>query len=219
MLRTNLSTRPFYNDRAIHVAVGIAAVLIAALTIWNVVSVVSLSKQNTELSTRVNRDRAEAEQLTKMAAEIRGRMNKDELQLVVDEAREANALIDQRTFSWTAFFNHLEATMPPDVMLTSVRPKIEDGTTSITMGVLGRRAEDIDEFIEKLEATGAFENVVPVQQDRTEDGLRRVSIEAVYSGTADTAEPDAAVEDAAKPPQGPPPPKPSGSASKQGVRP
>ena len=223
MLRTNLSTRPFYNDRAIHFGIGVAAVLIAALTIWNIISVVSLSKQNTELSTRVNRDRAEADQLTKMAGEIRGRMNKDELQLVVDEAREANALIDQRTFSWTAFFNHLEATMPPDVMLTSVRPKVEKGTTSITMGVLGRRAEDIDEFIEKLEATGAFEDVVPVQQDRTEEGLRRVSIEAIYTGTAEPPAPDPAVEGAAKPPApaGPAktPPKAPGASAKQGVRP
>ena len=218
MLRTNLSTRPFYNDRAIHVAVGVAAVLIAALTIWNVISVISLSKQNTELSTRVNRDQSEAEQLTKMAGEIRGRMNKEELQLVVDEAREANALIDQRTFSWTAFFNHLEATMPPDVMLTSVRPKVEKGTTSITMGVLGRRTEDIDEFIEKLEATGAFENVVPVQQDRTEEGLRRVSIEAIYSATAEAAEPEAAVEGTVAPPPGSSP-KPPAKAPKQGTRP
>ncbi|MBA3642284.1 MAG: PilN domain-containing protein [Acidobacteriota bacterium] len=208
MLRTNLSTRPFYNDRAIHFAIGVAAVLIAALTIWNVISVVSLSKQNTELSTRVNRDRAEAEQLTTMAAEIRGRMNKDELRLVVDEAREANALIDQRTFSWTAFFNHLESTMPPDVMLTSVRPKVDKGTTSITMGVLGRRAEDIDEFIEKLEATGAFENVVPVQQDRTEDGLRRVSIEAIYTATTETPAAEAAAT-----------PKAPGATAKPGAQP
>ncbi|HVJ27750.1 MAG TPA: PilN domain-containing protein [Vicinamibacterales bacterium] len=219
MLRTNLSTRPFYNDRAIHFGIGVAAVLIAAVTIWNIISVVSLSKQNTELSTRVNRDRAEAEQLTKMAGEIRGRMNKDELQLVVDEAREANALIDQRTFSWTAFFNHLEATMPPDVMLTSVRPKVDKGTTSITMGVLGRRAEDIDEFIEKLEATGAFEDVVPVQQDRTDEGLRRVSIQAIYTATAEPSAPDPAVEGATKPPAPAGPPKAPGASAKQGVRP
>lgn len=219
MLRTNLSTRPFYNDRAIHFAIGVAAVLLAALTIWNVISVVSLSKQNTELSTRVNRDRAEAEQLTKMAAEIRGRMNKDELQLVVDEAREANALIDQRTFSWTAFFNHLESTMPPDVMLTSVRPKVDKGTTSITMGVLGRRAEDIDEFIEKLEATGAFENVVPVQQDRTEDGLRRVNIEAIYTATTETPAADAAVEGVAKPRDAAVTPKAPGATTKPGAQP
>ena len=189
MLRTNLSTRPFYNDRAIHVAVGFAAVLLAALTVWNIVQVTTLSKQNTELATRVNSDHAEAEQLTKMAAEIRGRIDKDELQQIATAAREANALIDQRTFSWTAFFNHLETTMPPDVMLKSVRPAVKEGVTTVTMEVLGRRAEDIDEFIEKLEATGAFDRVVPLQTDRNEEGLYRVSLEALYTGSVDTADP------------------------------
>jgi hypothetical protein len=198
VLRTNLSTRPFYNERGIHIAVGIAAVLISALTVWNIVRVVTLSRQNTELASRVNRDEAEAQQLTKMAADIRGKINRDELELVVESAREANALIDQRTFSWTAFFNRLESTMPPDVMLTSVRPSVHDGITRVNMTVLGRRAEDVDEFIEKLEAIGAFEEVVPSQQDRTDEGLYRVVIESIYTGVE---EPPTPPEAAPKTPQ------------------
>jgi hypothetical protein len=193
VLRTNLSTRPFYNDRAINVAVGIAAVLIAALTVWNIVRVVTLSRQNTELATHVNSDLAEAEQLTKMAAGIRARIDKNELQQIVESARTANALIDQRTFSWTAFFNYLEANMPPDVMLTSVRPSVEDGVTRVSMDVLARRQEDSDELIEKLEATGAFEDILPVHQDRTDEGLYRVTIDAVYVGAAAEAPVGAAV--------------------------
>ena len=103
--------------------------------------------------------------------------------------------------------------MPPDVMLTSVRPKVEKGITSVAMGVLGRRAEDIDEFIEKLEATGAFENVVPVQQDRTEEGLRRVSIEAIYSATVEPTEAVTEPQGTAKP-QTPAPPTPSATPKK-----
>jgi len=196
MLRTNLSTRPFYNDRAIHLGIALAAVVISALTIWNVVRVITLSRQNTELATKVNSDHAEAEQLTRMADDIRREINKDELLLVVESAREANALIDQRTFSWTAFFNRLESTMPPNVMLTSVRPAVKDGVTRVTMTVLGRRAEDVDEFSEKLEAIGAFEDVVPAQQDRTTEGLYRVVLECIYTGL-EAASP--APEPAAKP--------------------
>jgi hypothetical protein len=107
---------------------------------------------------------------------------------VVEAAREANALIDQRTFSWTAFFNQLEATMPPDVMLTSVRPAVKEGVTRIAMVVLGRRQEDVDEFIEKLEASGSFEEVLPSQQDRTDDGLYRVVLESMYTGVHEPGE-------------------------------
>ena len=189
MLRTNLSTRPFYNERGVHVLIGAVAILLVVLTAWNVYTVVRLSRANTELSSRVNQDHAEAEQLRKMATDIRRKINQEELQQVVSAAREANSLIDQRTFSWTAFFNRIESTMPPDVMLTSVRPSIKDGVTRVAMIVIGRRAEDIDEFIEKLEATGSFEDIVPSQTDYTDDGLRRVLVESVYTGDAPAEQP------------------------------
>lgn len=184
MLRTNLSSRPFYNERGVHVLIGVVAMLLIALTAWNVYAVMTLSRANTDLSSRVNQDHAEAEQLRKMATDIRRKINQEELQQVVSAAREANSLIDQRTFSWTAFFNRIENTMPPDVMLTSVRPSIKDGVTRVAMVVIGRRAEHIDEFIEKLEATGSFDDILPSQTDYTDEGLRRVLVECIYTGDA-----------------------------------
>lgn len=189
MLRTNLSTRPFYNERAVHLAIAAFALFVFAITAWNVVSVLGLSRQNTELSSHVNQDHDEAARLTRAATEIRGRINQTELQRVVNAAREANTLIDQRTFSWTAFFNQLESTMPPDVMLAAVRPYVDEGVTRVNMQLLARRAEDADEFIERLEGTGAFEDLVPTQQDRNEEGLYRVTLEGVYN--AHPAEADA----------------------------
>ena len=67
-------------------------------------------------------------------------------------------------------------------MLSAVRPNFSDNKITISMTVLGRRTEDIDEFIEKLEATGAFDDVVPAQQDTTEEGLHRLLLETVYTG-------------------------------------
>lgn len=180
MLRTNLATRPFYNERAVHAVIAAAAVLVFAITIFNVARIVSLSRHNTELASRVNAQRAEAERLTAEAARIRRTINKDELALVVDAAEEANALIDQRTFSWTEFFNLIESTLPPDVMLSSVRPSFKGGVTHVAMLVLGKRPEDIDEFMEKLEATGSFEEVNAASSDSTDAGLKRALIESVY---------------------------------------
>ena len=44
--------------------------------------------------------------------------------------------------------------------------------------MVGRTAEDIDEFIEKLEATGDFDSILAKQSDRTEDGLNRAVLDA-----------------------------------------
>ena len=180
MLRANLSTRPFYNERAVHALLAVAAVAVLAVTALNVVRIVRLSRENTELTARVARDRDEARQLTREARRTRRGLDQNELQLVAAAAREANSLIDQRTFSWTEFFNRIEATLPPDVMLSAVRPTVDEEGTRVQMIVLGRRAEDIDEFVEKLEATGAFEDVLPQQEERTEEGLHRVIIHARY---------------------------------------
>jgi len=196
VLRTNLSTRPFYNERAVHVLAGVAAAVVVAITIINAVSVVRLSRHNTELTSQTGAERAEAQRLSAEAVRIRGSIDKDELAVIVNAAHEANALIDQRTFSWTEFFNRIESTLPPDVMLTSVRPAVKDGATHVDIGVLGRRAEDVDEFMEKLEGTGAFQDIVPATQDRTDDGLYRAAIESVYNGGTD--EP-AAAKPAARP--------------------
>ena len=196
MLRTNLSTRPFYNERAVHALLGLVGLIVLTLTVLNVIEVVRLSRQNTVLSGRIREDRTAAADLTRKARETRQGINQDELKVIVAAAREANALIDSRTFSWTALFNQLEATLPPEVMLASVRPTIDDGVTRITMIVLGRRTADLDEFMEKLEATGAFENVLPRQQNVNDEGLTQATIEAVYvpeapadPGTAAPAKP------------------------------
>jgi Tfp pilus assembly protein PilN len=199
VLRSNLSTRPFYNERAVHLLIGAAALVVLGLTVLNVVRVVSLSRHNTQLQERIGRERDQADRLTQQAASTRKTLNADELDLVVLAAREANTLIDQRTFSWTAFFNQIEATIPPDVMLTSVRPSIKAEETRVAMVVMGRRPDDIDEFTEKLEATGAFENVVVARQDSTEQGMYRAHIESIYVATHD--------EEAQ--PESPPPAKPS----------
>jgi len=213
MLRTNLATRPFYNERAAHAAIALAAAVMLAITVLNVIQILSLSRHNTELSSRIGADDAEAERLTAEAARIRRTVDKDELQLVVGAAQEANVLIDQRTFSWTQLFNEIESTLPPDVMLSSVRPAVKEGETHVTMGVLGRRAEDIDEFIEKLEATGAFLDVLPAGGDRTEEGLHRVVLESTYTGVAE----DEAAAEAA--PAAATPPKATPSAATSGAKP
>ena len=200
MLRANLATRPFYNERAIHLLVALAAAIVLAVTVLNVGRIVTLSKHSTELSARTNADRAEAARLSTEATRIRRTINKDELAMVVGAAGEANALIDQRTFSWTEFFNQIEATIPPDVMLTSVRPSFKDGVTTVSMIVLARKPADVDEFMEKLEATGAFDNVLTANSELTDDGLQRATIRSEYVGGVAVPEAPAAAPALSSPP-------------------
>jgi Tfp pilus assembly protein PilN len=180
VLRANLSTRPFYNERIIHVLLVLAGAVVVLLTAFNAIRIVALSRQNTEFSALIGSDRAEADRLTGEAQKIRAGINQNALKATATAAEAANRLIDERTFSWTKFFNRIEETLPSEVMLSAVQPSFDNNRSTVQMTVLGRSTEDVDEFIEKLEATGAFQRVLPLQGEQTEDGLHRVFLRSEY---------------------------------------
>ena len=53
MLRTNLSTRPFYNERAVHVCLALSAILVVALTVFNLWEIYSLSGRDARVRTSI----------------------------------------------------------------------------------------------------------------------------------------------------------------------
>lgn len=179
-LRTNLATRPFYNVRAVHTIIAAVGVIVLALTLFNVVQLVSLTASQRALGARASQAETEAQRLRREAARIRQQIDQKKLEAVAAAAREANNLIDRRAFSWTELLTQLEATLPDDVRIRAVQPRLEEDVFKVGLIAEARRAEDISAFIESLEQTGAFRNVVPLQQRTAEDGLIEVAIEGDY---------------------------------------
>ena len=179
-LRTNLATRPFYNVRAVRTIIGAFALLVLAFTLFNVIELVRLTASQQTVGARAAEAEREAERLRAEAARIRTQINQKELEIVSAAAREANDIIDRRAFSWTELLTQLEATLPDDVRITTVQPRLDRGVFKIGLIAEARRAEDVAAFIEALEKTGAFKNVVPLQQQTDDAGLIRVALEGSY---------------------------------------
>ncbi len=181
MLRTNLSTRPFYNERLVQLVLAAVALVILGLTAFNVVQLRTLTTRQTQLLGRVGGDEKRAAALRADAEVARHNVDRAQLESVAAAAREANALIDQRTFSWTDLLNRLEATLPADVRIQTIRPTTDrEGRFLVTMGVVGHRVEDIEQFVEQLEATGAFRHVISRTETTNPQGLLEVVLEARY---------------------------------------
>ena len=181
MLRMNLSTRPFYNVRAVHVALRATGLILLGAMLFNVVQVVRLGMSQESLGARAGEAEEEAARLRTDAARILAQINPQELQVVENAAREANQIIDQRAFSWTELFGRFEATLPPDVRLTVVRPRLEStGDFIVAIGVEARQAEDLDAFVEALETDGGFRNALAVQAQTGTSGLIEAIVEGIY---------------------------------------
>ena len=99
-------------------------------------------------------------------------------------AKEANTIIGQRLFSWTELLNRLETTLPDNVRISSLRPRVEnDGTITVVMTVTGRSTEEIEVFMANLDATTVFTQVFASEDRRTDDGLVQATVEGKYAGT------------------------------------
>ena len=173
MLRGNLATRPFYNEGAVYVALGIVAVAGLVVLGSGVRRVLALSQQSATLTSMAEEAERDEADLTARTVEVQRVVSPQALEEIEVAVREANSLIEQRVFSWTEFFNRIETTLPPGVMLTEVRPDIESGSIEVTMGGMGRGLDAISEFILSLEDSGAFNEVLNVAAALTDNGMYR----------------------------------------------
>jgi hypothetical protein len=177
----NLSTRPFYNERLVRVVLGLVSLLVLGLTAFNVVQVLRLTSRDAEVRSQADAAEADAARLRSQAQAIRQTINREQLAAVQAAAREANQLIDRRAFSWTDLFNRFEATLPGDVRIASVTPQLDpQGRLLVAVTVVSRRVEELDGFIEALEKTGAFREVLSRQEEAQEDGTLKSVIQGYY---------------------------------------
>jgi hypothetical protein len=181
VLRTNLATRPFYNDRPVRLGIAVAIAAVGLLTAYNGARILTLSQQNSELASRADTAEARTRELRTRADTMRKALAQDDMSVVQAAAREANLLIARRAFSWTDLFNRFEETLPANVRIATVQPQQDDqGRMLVAVTVHARRVEDLDEFIERLEQTGAFRGVLSRQESVDESGTLLSVIQGYY---------------------------------------
>ena len=187
MLYTNLSTRPFYNERVVHLGLTLVGIAALGLLATGGLRVRTLASENTRLARAAETKEARASDVQSQTAALRRELLPDYLDALAEATTIANRLIDRRVFSWTEFFNILESTLPDNVMLTSLRPEPVGGAFRLVIGIVGRTQAAILVFVELLESTGAFASVLVRSEEILEDGGYRAVLEGEYLGvTADT---------------------------------
>jgi hypothetical protein len=188
MLRTNLSTKPFYNDRAVRTVLGLFGLLAVLLTLFNIYEILRLQGQSRDARQTMAQNDAQARDLRSKAQGIRRSIDRAKLDAVQQAAREANLLIDRRTFSWTELLNYFQTTLPPDVRIAGVIPQVDtNGRRLVQISVYSRRVEDLEEFMNALDKTGAFSGVLPRSEQPEDDGTVRSELQAYYAPVVDRA--------------------------------
>jgi hypothetical protein len=182
MIRTNLSTRPFYNVRAVRAAILALVAIVFVVTAFNVVQIIRLTTSQRTLGAQARAAEDEAARLRAQATQILARVDQKELAVVAKAAGEANAIIDQRTFPWTDLLAHFEAALPANMRITQVQQGSE--TDTLLIGAQARSIDEINQFIESLEMTGAFRNVIPTSETLMDGGFFDATIQGTFTPAA-----------------------------------
>src|SRR4029079_14586545 len=169
MIRTNLSTRPFYNERIVSLWLLLFLAIVVGATIFNTERVLRYSHSDTAQGASASRDEPQAAELRSTAVKLRNSVDAKQIEHASSEARQANDLIDRRTFSWTELFNVFEKTLPDDVRITAVRPDLDQGKFRLKIAVVARGVDDINLFMNNLQATGMFRQVGSSISERFSD--------------------------------------------------
>jgi hypothetical protein len=186
-LRTNLSTRPFYNERAVQAALALVAIVVVVVTIFNMTRVLSLTGRDRRLVMEAEAAEARTDALRRDIARVRSGIDTGHIADIASAAHEANQAIDRRAFSWTDLFNHLESALPPDVRIVAISPRTDEHDQMIVViEVHARNVEAIGQFFEALEKAGTFRNLLSTQERETAEGTIMATLEGVYTAPSAT---------------------------------
>lgn len=161
----NLAQRPFKNERLQALSVGVAAVVLVALTAWQAFVVrkllprqtSSLHQEVSSLEQKLERFRDERKRIPATRPDVR----------TLAQWARVKGLVDQRMFSWTDLFASLEEVIPDGVRLTSIAPRTDKGEVEITLTAMVRSPDDGWEFVRVLEDHPEFSNVYPTSEADT----------------------------------------------------
>jgi type IV pilus assembly protein PilN len=156
-ISVNLASEPFRRDRPMLVASAAAGVALAALFVMLVVLAVSergaaaQARQDMALLQqrlqRLSGEQARLEEVLRQPANAE----------VLDKAAFVNALLVRKGISWTRIFADLDAVMPYNVRLISIRPQVSGGSAVLLEMVVGAQSQPpVIEMLKRLESSPLF---------------------------------------------------------------
>lgn len=126
LLDLNLASRPFKNNTLLWLCYGLALVLVAVFTTWNVQTYGHHKRLLSDLRAELSQMTSQFNNLDVRDVKARGEVERHDLKMLRRQADKANEVIRWKAFSWTGLFNLLEQIQPHDVRMTSVHPVFHD---------------------------------------------------------------------------------------------
>jgi len=143
--------------------------IIGIAILWSVTQTVMTLRDRQDLQAGLNQVRMQDDQLLAQVQQEGMDFSGPSLQQLPTEVGLANQLLTKRHFSWTQFLSTLEAAIPRQVSIKSIR--LDPGSAVVHMTGLAVRVEDMTALTVTLQDHAVFRDPVLGQHRVGPDGL------------------------------------------------
>jgi hypothetical protein len=164
MMTLNLASRPFRNNTVVGSALLGVTIAILLATAYNLYFFLHYGSNDRLLQETQQRDRAALERVEAEEAKLTKEIQARDFRRLYDRSRFAGELILKRSFSWTLLFNNLEGVMPPDVIMTAIRPNITSDVTVVRVDGVAKSSGAFIALQDKLQSNKVFARVYPISE-------------------------------------------------------
>jgi Tfp pilus assembly protein PilN len=183
-ISVNLASEPFRRTRAMLVASGAVAALLAGLLALLIALSVAETGQAAQVRQNIARLEAQLRTLSAEQAKLEAILRKPENAEVLDRSLFLNSLLYAKGISWTRLFDDLEKVVPYNVRLIQIRPQVNSqNQISLEMVVGADSSEPVIQMLTRLERSPQFgetliHNRMPPSQS---DPLLRFRVSVNYA--------------------------------------
>ncbi len=174
-LELNLSRRPYRNDTPIATALIVALVVTLGFTSYNVYTWLTADAQLSRLAQELRDHDKRMFEIDNERKRLQKELDKVELDVLEPQAEFVAAVLQERNFSWTLFFEALEKDLPWNIRLQTVRPSFQAGRVTIAITAEARDQNAFYDFQEKLQNSPFFDQVLPGGWERGRGADQRVA--------------------------------------------
>ena len=167
----NLASRPFRNNVLTGTMLGVVGAAIVIATVANLWVYLSYGQSYAQLQLDQAQDRARITQLEGEEKRLAGEVRARDFRRVFERGKLASELIRKSAFSWTLLFNTLETVVPPDVVMTAIRPNISAEGIIIRIEGVAKQHMALLTFEETLLRHPAFSKVFPSNERQLNPSL------------------------------------------------
>lgn len=167
-LHLNLATAPEPNKRPFLAGAAVlGTIAVIALALLSLAAYHSWQSSR-ELRAEIAGRQEEIRRAQDRQRELQAYFRSPGAQQVLERSAFLNSLIDERSFPWTKVFMDLENTIPPGVRVVSITPRLVNGHAELTLEVGAINDESKIHFLETMEQSKIFTDMVVKDERRSE---------------------------------------------------